>query len=104
MTQCLWGDPAVPSPDYGSDCTDVQGTGKRKVSIQIYFLLPSLLLFLPGPAPPLYTCLRMQTVHVLVRDTELVISLEYVTSKERPDENDGTKLSYVNSRPPAETS
>lgn len=47
----------------------------------------------------LYTCLRRQTVYVLlVRDKGLMISLGQVTSKEGQGENDCMKLPYSYSR------
>ena len=51
--------------------------GKLKDSRKICFFFLFLVLFLPEPAPSLYTCLRMQIVYVfLVKDKQLMISLE----------------------------
>ena len=51
---------------------------------------------LTGTSIPLDTCLVMQIAYVLlVRDKELMISLEQITSKEGPGENDQMKRSYV---------
>ena len=83
--------------------TDSIKKGILRDAIKIYFFAPflvSILARIYSPHPS-YPCPVMQAAYVLLlRDKELMISLEYLTSKERSGENDQTNLSYAYSTPP----